>query len=50
MCLFTAACCAVVVDGCAKVRHSRMFLAGIQGIWTGPPIKTFGGDGLEKNV
>src|SRR5258706_14504246 len=26
-------------------RHSRMLLAGIQANLTGPPIKTFGGDG-----
>ncbi len=33
-----------------QVRHSGMFLAGIQaecGIRTGPPTKAFGGDGFE---
>jgi hypothetical protein len=30
-----------------NVRHSRMFLAGIQAIPDGPPLRTFGGDDLK---
>jgi hypothetical protein len=47
---FPAACCLAVVGGTARVRHSRMLLAGIQeDVRTGPPIKTFGGDDLGVN-
>jgi hypothetical protein len=59
---FPAACCVVVVGSIARVRHSRMHLAGppngfgrirpsaeIQANSDGrPPIKTFGGDNLGK--
>ena len=49
---FPAACCLVVGrwQCTARVRHSRMLLAGIQeDVRTGPPIKTFGGDDLRVN-
>src|SRR5262245_49413888 len=37
--------CVNAIASSFKVRHSRMFLAGIQAkARTGPPIKTFGGD------
>jgi hypothetical protein len=34
-----------------RVRHSRMLFSGNPGeIRTGPPIKTFGGDGLRSRI